>query len=54
MELKLGLPYMGSKRKLSKRIVDKILQDNPNCKYVYEKTIFNYSSISNPFKWVFG
>lgn len=36
MELKLGLPYMGSKRKLSKRIVDKILQDNPSCKYVYD------------------
>ena len=35
-ELKLGLPYMGSKRKLSKRIVDRILQDNPDCKYVYD------------------
>lgn len=35
-ELKLGLPYMGSKRKLSKRIVDRILQDNPNTKYVYD------------------
>jgi hypothetical protein len=26
-ELKLGLPYMGSKRKLAKRIVDRILED---------------------------
>lgn len=35
-ELKLGLPYMGSKRKLARQIVDKILQDNPNTKYVYD------------------
>lgn len=35
-ELKLGMPYMGSKRKLAKKIVDKILQDNPNCHYVYD------------------
>ena len=27
---------MGSKRKLSAKIVDKILSDNPNCKYVYD------------------
>ena len=33
---KLGLPYMGSKRKLAGKIVDKILQDNPNTKYVYD------------------
>lgn len=33
---KLGMPYMGSKRKLASKIVDKILQDNPNTKYVYD------------------
>ena len=32
----LGLPYMGSKRKLAKQIVDKILVDNPNTKYFYD------------------
>ena len=31
-----GIPYMGSKRKLSKIIVDRILGDNPNTKYVYD------------------
>lgn len=34
--LKLGMPYMGNKRNLASRIVDKILQDNPNTKYVYD------------------
>ena len=33
---KLGIPYMGSKRKLAGKIVDKILLDNPNTKYVYD------------------
>ena len=32
----LGMPYMGSKRKLANRIVDTILQDRPNTKYVYD------------------
>mgnify|MGYP001158826964 FL=1 len=32
----LGLPYMGSKRKLAKKIVDKILADNPTCHYVFD------------------
>ncbi len=32
----LGLPYMGSKRRLSKKIVDEILEANPNTKYVYD------------------
>jgi site-specific DNA-adenine methylase len=34
--MSIGIPYMGSKRKLSAKIVDKILSDNPNCKYVYD------------------
>ena len=34
--MSIGIPYMGSKRKLSGKIVDKILEDNPNCKYVYD------------------
>ena len=36
MAKELGLPYMGSKRKISKDIVDYILQHNPNAKYVYD------------------
>ena len=32
----LGMPYMGSKRKLAKYIVDLILDNNPNVKYVYD------------------
>jgi len=32
----LGIPYMGSKRKLAPKIVDKILEDNPKCKYFYD------------------
>jgi 16S rRNA G966 N2-methylase RsmD len=36
MSLKLGIPYMGSKRQIACKLVDKILQDNPNCKYVYD------------------
>jgi len=31
-----GMPYMGSKRKIAKSIVDYILQCNPNTKYVYD------------------
>lgn len=36
MAKELGLPYMGSKRKLSKKIVDYILAKNPKCHYVYD------------------
>lgn len=32
----LGLPYMGSKRKIAKSITSWILMHNPNCKYVYD------------------
>jgi len=32
----LGFPYMGSKRKIAKEIVDKILEIRPNTKYVYD------------------
>ena len=33
---KVGLPYQGSKRKNSKKIVDFILSDFPECEYVYD------------------
>ena len=33
---KLGLPYMGSKRRLSREIVDHILMAHPNTKYVWD------------------
>jgi len=33
---KLGIPYMGSKRKLAHKIINKILLDNPNTKYFYD------------------
>ncbi|HOS12718.1 MAG TPA: DNA adenine methylase [Candidatus Pacearchaeota archaeon] len=36
MYTKLGIPYMGSKRKLAKSILDVILEQNPNCKYFYD------------------
>ena len=36
MAKELGIPYMGSKRKLSSRIVDYILSKNRDCKYVYD------------------
>ena len=32
----LGIPYMGSKRKLAKSIIDVILEQNPECKYFYD------------------
>jgi 16S rRNA G966 N2-methylase RsmD len=32
----LGLPYMGSKRKIASKIVDEILDKHPNTKYVYD------------------
>ena len=32
----LGLPYMGSKRKLASRIIDKIIEDNPKVKHFYD------------------
>lgn len=31
-----GLPYQGNKRKIAKPLVDFILSDNPNVKYVYD------------------
>lgn len=34
--MSIGLPYMGSKRKIAKDIVDVILAENPNTKYVYD------------------
>jgi len=34
--LQLGMPYMGSKRKLAKTILDWIFMQNPNCKYFYD------------------
>lgn len=34
--MELGIPYMGSKRKLSKTIIDYILIHNPNVKYIYD------------------
>jgi site-specific DNA-adenine methylase len=36
MGKKLGIPYMGNKRKLSKPIIDYILEHNPKTKYVYD------------------
>lgn len=32
----IGIPYMGSKRKISKKIVDFIIANNPNAKYFYD------------------
>lgn len=32
----LGIPYMGSKRKLAPKILTKIMQDNPNTKYIFD------------------
>jgi 16S rRNA G966 N2-methylase RsmD len=34
--MKLGIPYMGSKRAIAKNIVDFIKFDNPNAKYFYD------------------
>jgi 16S rRNA G966 N2-methylase RsmD len=31
-----GIPYMGSKRKLAKRIIDYILENNPECEYIWD------------------
>ena len=36
MNKKIGLPYMGGKRKIAGRIVDKIQADNINVKYIYD------------------
>jgi len=33
---KLGIPYMGSKRNLAHKIVDKIIEDNPDAEYFYD------------------
>jgi len=35
-KLKLGIPYMGSKRKLASPILDHIIENNPNVKYFYD------------------
>jgi 16S rRNA G966 N2-methylase RsmD len=32
----LGIPYMGSKRRFAKSILDHIIQNNPNAKYLYD------------------
>jgi site-specific DNA-adenine methylase len=32
----LAVPYMGSKRKLAPQILNHIIQQNPNCKYIYD------------------
>ena len=32
----LGIPYMGSKRKLAPKIINYILKENPNAKYFYD------------------
>jgi len=34
--MKLGIPYMGSKRQIAGKIVDFVLRENPNCKYVWD------------------
>ena len=33
---KLGMPYMGSKRKIASKIINYILEQNPNAKYFYD------------------
>ena len=32
----LGMPYMGSKRKIAPAICEHIFKANPNCKYFYD------------------
>lgn len=32
----IGIPYMGSKRKIAKNIVNYILEHNPKCEYVFD------------------
>ena len=34
--MNLGMPYMGNKRKLAKRIVAKIRRDNPEAEHFYD------------------
>lgn len=34
--MELGMPYIGSKRRIVKQIVDKIIMDNPKTKYFYD------------------
>ena len=36
MKENLGMPYMGSKRKLAPKLMKYILEQNPNCKYFYD------------------
>lgn len=33
---KLGIPYLGSKRRIAEKLVDYMLKENPNAKYVYD------------------
>jgi len=35
-KLKLGIPYMGSKRKLASPILDHIIESNPKVRYLYD------------------
>ena len=39
----LGLPYMGSKRKLAPKILTYILKNNPKAKYFYDLKHFKES-----------
>ena len=32
----ISIPYMGSKRKLAPKIIEKIIQDNPNVRYIWD------------------
>lgn len=34
--INLGMPYMGSKRKLAPKILEYIINNNPNCKYFFD------------------
>ena len=34
--MSLGIPYMGSKRKIAKPLIDYMLNSNPNAKYFYD------------------
>ena len=55
---KFGVPYMGSKRGISDKIVDYILSYNPNVKYIYDLLMFAKALSTEPllllFQDVFG
>ena len=36
IKMSLGIPYMGSKRKIAKPLIDYMLNSNPNAKYFYD------------------